>query len=162
MPKRANDTRSPRLLVTESLHEESVWPMHSDDGHKHDAHNGEGDNVSKVLRPSQGAEEFCSDRLQREAGENVRISDVLHHTLEPWPPNHPNTFWAPCGKITTARVSLSIGPTTPPSVYINQSTIFVAVFSVHHERTAWSNLKPRRYCSAAIAALHPSPAGVTA
>src|SRR5262249_33898726 len=24
--------------------------------------------------------------------------------LKPWPPNHPRTFWAPCGKMTMARV----------------------------------------------------------
>src|SRR5206468_11134727 len=35
----------------------------------------------------------------------------------PWPPNHPNSFWAPCGNITPATVRRSRSPVTLPVVW---------------------------------------------
>src|SRR2546422_5113132 len=72
-----------------------------------------------IASPSGPRNSAIRARNARIGGKPDFVKDAMV-TLKPLPPNHPSVFCAPCGNITTARVSLRMSGTTPPFVATSQ------------------------------------------
>src|SRR5213594_94864 len=79
--------------------------------------------VSRPIARPSGPRNSAITATNARAGGKPDFVKYAMVPLKPRPPNHPSVFCAPCGNITTARVSLRISGTTPPFVATSQSII---------------------------------------
>src|SRR5438874_3486849 len=89
---------------------------------------------SPTASPSGPRNSAITARNARAGGKPDFAKDAMV-PLKPYPPNHPSVFCAPCGNMTTARVSLRMSGTTPPFVATSQSIMTTSTTPLRVSRT---------------------------